>query len=333
MLSGLTNQLGGLMSSVKSATGGNKEEGAAAGATPEGGGEQPAATDNAEAAATVTKSSRSGSASEEQKDKAPGGGVGAGAANMLSGVRSSLPSWLGGGGNNANKEEPGSTLPPPTVENKAVTPEEENKSDASSATGDADSEKERQKANTEADAEAAAAGGETNLEKVKTLGSFLFSTIKGAGQKIKDTAKGGGSVSPWVGHPKETELKEEILGLSTDRRNFVRSPPTGVSFEWNYDEMLPVAKAILKDDPNLEKMRFELVPKVVSEENFWRNYFYRVMLLKESLSQETKKQDSIDTDEEDAELEKELNEELKEFEVVDRNKQEDKELDSLLDLK
>lgn len=48
--------------------------------------------------------------------------------------------------------------------------------------------------------------------------------------------------------------------------------------------MLPVAKAILKEDPNLEKMRYELVPKVISEENFWRNYFYRVMLLKESLA-------------------------------------------------
>lgn len=50
--------------------------------------------------------------------------------------------------------------------------------------------------------------------------------------------------------------------LVQDRRNFVRSPPTGVSFEWNFDEMLPIAKAILKEDPNLEKMRYELVPKV-----------------------------------------------------------------------
>jgi len=108
------------------------------------------------------------------------------------------------------------------------------------------------------------------------------------------------------------------LSLSTDRRNFVRSPPTGVSFTWDYEEMLPTAKAILKEDPNLEKMRYELVPKIISEENFWRNYFYRVMLLKESLSEDSpskKKQDSIETDEEDEELEKELNEELKSFEV------------------
>lgn len=46
-----------------------------------------------------------------------------------------------------------------------------------------------------------------------------------------------------------------------DRRNFVRSPPTGVSFEFELEAFLPVAQATLAADPNLEKMRFELVPK------------------------------------------------------------------------
>jgi len=121
----------------------------------------------------------------------------------------------------------------------------------------------------------------------------------------------------------------------------VRSPPSGVSFEWDWEQMAPIAKAILKDDPNLEKMRYELVPKVVSEENFWRNYFYRVTLLKESMSEDEsgkKKRDSIDTDDEDDKIEKELNEELKSFEVVDsssakKSEVDEKELDSLLDLK
>merc|ERR1712079_970800 len=31
-----------------------------------------------------------------------------------------------------------------------------------------------------------------------------------------------------------------------------------------------------------EKMRYELVPKQVKEEEFWRNYFYRVNLIKQS---------------------------------------------------
>lgn len=33
------------------------------------------------------------------------------------------------------------------------------------------------------------------------------------------------------------------------------------------------------EDAALEKMRFELVPKIITEENFWRNYFYRVSLI------------------------------------------------------
>ncbi|CAH0402571.1 unnamed protein product [Chilo suppressalis] len=91
--------------------------------------------------------------------------------------------------------------------------------------------------------------------------------------------KGGAAVAPWVGAPNEPALKEECLSLSTDRRNFVRAPPAGVEFDLDYDKMYPVAVAIVAEDPNLEKMRFDLVPKVITEENFWRNYFYRLSLI------------------------------------------------------
>lgn len=47
-----------------------------------------------------------------------------------------------------------------------------------------------------------------------------------------------------------------------DRRNFVRAPPPGVDFPFDYDTSYKVATAVLAEDPNLEKMRFELVPKV-----------------------------------------------------------------------
>ncbi|KMQ96121.1 synapse-associated protein of 47 kda, partial [Lasius niger] len=66
-----------------------------------------------------------------------------------------------------------------------------------------------------------------------------------------------------------------------DRRNFVRAPPPGVEFAWDFEAVQPMAQATLALDPNLEAMRFELVPKVISEENFWRNYFYRVSLLRQ----------------------------------------------------
>lgn len=59
----------------------------------------------------------------------------------------------------------------------------------------------------------------------------------------------------------------------------MRAPPAGVEFEFNYDVSYPIAVAIMSEDAALEKMRFELVPKIITEENFWRNYFYRVSLI------------------------------------------------------
>ncbi|KAF2353696.1 BSD domain [Trinorchestia longiramus] len=77
-----------------------------------------------------------------------------------------------------------------------------------------------------------------------------------------------------------------------ERKNFVRNPPTGVIFEFDLDQFLPVAQATLAADSSLEKMRFELVPKVVSEEVFWRNYFYRVGLIRQSTELSSLEQDS-----------------------------------------
>ena len=62
-------------------------------------------------------------------------------------------------------------------------------------------------------------------------------------------------VAPWVGYQNEEELKSKILSLSEDRRNFVRAPPPGVTFEFEYSSVSPVACALLQDDPRLQKMR------------------------------------------------------------------------------
>lgn len=39
---------------------------------------------------------------------------------------------------------------------------------------------------------------------------------------------------------------------------------------------------MLEHDQNLIEMRFQLVPKVTKEVDFWRNYFYRISLIKQS---------------------------------------------------
>lgn len=147
------------------------------------------------------------------------------------------------------------------------------------------------------------------LAGAKSLGSLLYTAVNKAGKtvseasaKIKKTVEentllgdfnkeqeafikeksnknGGAPVPPWVGCPNQEALREECLALSTDRRNFVRAPPEGVEFSFDMEREFSVCQAILQEDPNLEKMRFELVPKVISEENFWRNYLYRVNLI------------------------------------------------------
>lgn len=69
------------------------------------------------------------------------------------------------------------------------------------------------------------------------------------------------AVPPWVGYNEEETMKNQILALSTDERNFLRDPPAGVPFHFENDSMYPVALATLQEDKNLSKMRFRLVPK------------------------------------------------------------------------
>ncbi|KAF8938152.1 Synapse-associated protein 1, partial [Haplosporangium gracile] len=65
-----------------------------------------------------------------------------------------------------------------------------------------------------------------------------------------------------------------------DKRNFLLPPPPGTDFVFDMKVYSSTAMATLKEDPNLNKMRFYLVPKEIEELVFWRNYFYRVTLLK-----------------------------------------------------
>lgn len=139
------------------------------------------------------------------------------------------------------------------------------------------------------------------ITRAKSLGSLLFSAASEVGSKLKKTVEENAflrefnkeqdcfvkdqgklrssAVPPWIGSANEAGLREVCLSLSHDRRNFFRSPPDGVDFRFDYETSYPIAAAIMEYDANLEKMRYELVPKAITEENFWRNYFYRVSLI------------------------------------------------------
>ncbi|KAF9418012.1 Synapse-associated protein 1 [Podila epigama] len=93
--------------------------------------------------------------------------------------------------------------------------------------------------------------------------------------------QGTEALPAWAGMPDENVIKARILSLSKDKRNFLLPPPPGTDFVFDMKVYSSTAMATLKQDPNLDKMRFYLVPKEVEELVFWRNYFYRVSLLKQ----------------------------------------------------
>lgn len=99
--------------------------------------------------------------------------------------------------------------------------------------------------------------------------------------KEKKEAEANTGTVPWIGYRDEDGLRGKILELSKDQRNFIRSPPSGVTIDFEHESISGAALTLLKEDPNLHDMRFQLVPKIVKEDEFWRNYFYRVGLVRQ----------------------------------------------------
>lgn len=121
-----------------------------------------------------------------------------------------------------------------------------------------------------------------SLKKKTLIGEFSKENEKFINEKKEQKRKEDTMIPPWVGYNEEEKMKEQILALSLDSRNFLRSPPVGVDFPFDFNLAYPVALATLEEDPNLKEMRFKLVPKQIAEETFWRNFFYRVSLIKQS---------------------------------------------------
>ncbi|XP_073959602.1 synapse-associated protein of 47 kDa-like isoform X3 [Choristoneura fumiferana] len=251
---------------------------------------------------------------ERQSPTKPGGKL-----DLITNVQSKMTGWLGSGipipGLRKNDAAPSEATeaapvePAEPAEPKLEGKDDDDNSRYNSATGGADS-RPASTGGTPTEEQPQGVGNVTTkaVAGAKSLGNFLYSAVNKAGAKVSEASAkikktveensilgefnreqdafikgqaggGGAATAPWVGAPNEAALKEECLSLSTDRRNFVRAPPAGVEFEFDYDKMYPVAVAIMAEDSNLEKMRFDLVPKVITEENFWRNYFYRLSLI------------------------------------------------------
>jgi len=121
------------------------------------------------------------------------------------------------------------------------------------------------------------------VEKAKVISAPLLTAAMEATQEPK-AATPAPSASPAVPLPWESAAPENVqdararvLKLSSDDKTFLVPPP--VDFVYSADEKAGVAQRLLETDPLLSAKRFKLVPKMVDEVNFWKNYFYRVELV------------------------------------------------------
>ena len=129
----------------------------------------------------------------------------------------------------------------------------------------------------------------TGQDKVPTS----TSSGGGSGGEKSLAAEPGKAVGlPWEPQtpeeiPLERELRSKILKLSQS------SEPWLEEYRENEklapEEAIERASEILKVDENLRKIRFELVPKVVNEEEFWVRYFAAVHRLRCRLVDEAAK--------------------------------------------
>ena len=91
---------------------------------------------------------------------------------------------------------------------------------------------------------------------------------------------------PWEGIPNEEarQLTKDIFALGVDEDSLLMQPEER---EWNFsfdiDHYIVLAQIMLKIDLNLKKSRHELVPEMITEDDFWHNYFYKIECLKKDL--------------------------------------------------
>merc|ERR1712087_765859 len=77
------------------------------------------------------------------------------------------------------------------------------------------------------------------------------------------------------------ELKQRILSLSPQEELFTGEYAAQIPRDTPVlPGCLPMANAALEADPELRNLRFRLVPQRLSEECFWRCYFYHVANIK-----------------------------------------------------
>ena len=81
-----------------------------------------------------------------------------------------------------------------------------------------------------------------------------------------------------------TQITKEVFALAADE-NALLLPKEDALYEFHFDldSYVILAQIMIKFDKNLQKMRQQCVPDLIDEEDFWRNYFYKIECIKASM--------------------------------------------------
>jgi hypothetical protein len=105
-----------------------------------------------------------------------------------------------------------------------------------------------------------------------------------------------GAQPPWVcnsesGKLYAKEIQERALQLTegeyADVKDvFLTPPPADKKFQFDFSLVSTKAQAMaaIRVDPNLDKIRFLMVPTTVPEDEFWRSYFWKCHQIKSSFT-------------------------------------------------
>ena len=80
-------------------------------------------------------------------------------------------------------------------------------------------------------------------------------------------------------HPPKHKGVTTVALPVQDERPFRQEPPSKDIFEFDLHESAAQAMAACEWDDRLQQMRYKLVPAIITDEQFWTNYFYRARLI------------------------------------------------------
>jgi hypothetical protein len=108
--------------------------------------------------------------------------------------------------------------------------------------------------------------------------SRIGQTVHSFGQELQEMLKEPDQLKETAKLKIPAAAMPKVLDISSSISNFSAPPPT-TDYKFDMNLHVELAKELLQIDEKLARIRFEMVPKVMQDSDFWKNYFYRVFLI------------------------------------------------------